>query len=161
MPADRVSGRRDATSAPTTAKHANAERDAAASVLAPPDDRRPPRAPAGERDAERRAASRPAARFIARSCSHSDTCAGCTVSRDDAAQVGAERLEVDLVAQPGAERLERPRRVVAAAVEAAVDRRLDARARRPEQRRDRQRRGRDREVRLARPPAPSSSTSPR
>ena len=46
----------------------------------------------------------------------------------DAAQVGAQRVEVDLVAQPGAERLERARRVVAAAVEAPVDERLDARA---------------------------------
>ena len=53
--------------------------------------------------------------------SQSETWAGWTVSRDDAAQVGAERLEVDLVAQPGAERLQRARRVVAAAVEAAVD----------------------------------------
>ena len=32
--------------------------------------------------------------------SHSDTWAGCTVSRDHAAQVRAERLEVELVAQP-------------------------------------------------------------
>ena len=39
---------------------------------------------------------------------------------DHAAQVLAERLEVELVAQPAAERLQRPRRVVAAAVEAPV-----------------------------------------
>ena len=32
--------------------------------------------------------------------SHSETWAGWTVSVDDAAQVGAQRLEVDLVAQP-------------------------------------------------------------
>ena len=47
---------------------------------------------------------------------------------DDAAQVRAQRLEVELVAQPRAERLERARRVVAAAVEAPVDERLDARS---------------------------------
>ena len=63
----------------------------------------------------------------------------------DTAQLGAQRVEVDLVAQPARERRERLRRVVAAAVEAAVHRRLDAGARGPEQRRDRQRRRRDRE----------------
>ena len=47
----------------------------------------------------------------------------------DAAQVGAERLEIELVAQTAAERLECPRGVVAAAEEAPVDRRLDAGAR--------------------------------
>ena len=73
-------------------------------------------------------------------------------SRDDAAQVAPQRVEVDLVAQPRAERLERLRRVVAAAVEAAVD---DPwmRARRAEQRRHRERRDRDREVELGRRPA--------
>ena len=40
----------------------------------------------------------------------------------DAAHVGGERLEVELVAQADPERLERLCRVVAAAVEALVDR---------------------------------------
>jgi hypothetical protein len=53
---------------------------------------------------------------------------------DDAAHVGGECLEVELVAQPRPERLQRLRRVVAAAVEATVDDRLDARPRGPEQR---------------------------
>ena len=48
---------------------------------------------------------------------------------NDAAQVVAEGLEIDLVPEPRAELLERERRVVAAAVEAAVDRALDARDR--------------------------------
>ena len=67
---------------------------------------------------------------------------------DDAAQLAAERVELDLVAQPRAEAGQRLRGVVAAAVEAAVDRRLDAGARGAEQRGDRQRRDRDREARL-------------
>ncbi len=42
----------------------------------------------------------------------------------DAAQLAAQRVELDLVAQPRAEAGQCLRRVVAAAVEAAVDRRL-------------------------------------
>ena len=68
--------------------------------------------------------------------SQSDTCAGCTVSRNDALQVGAQQVELDLLAQPRAERLERALRVVAAPVEAAVDEPLHARAQRQEQRGD-------------------------
>ena len=45
--------------------------------------------------------------------------------RDNPAQVGAERLERHLVAQPGAEALECPGRVIAAAVEAPVNECLD------------------------------------
>ena len=86
--------------------------------------------------------------------SHSDTCAGCTVSRTTPRRSAPERVEVELVAQPPAERLERPRRVVAAPVEAPVDRALDPRPRRAEQRRHRQRRHRDRDVRR-RPTAPA------
>ena len=81
--------------------------------------------------------------------SHSETWAGWTVSATTPRRSAAERLEVELVAQPPAERLERPRRVVAAAVEAPVHDRLDARPRRAEQRRHRERRGRDREAGLA------------
>ena len=47
---------------------------------------------------------------------------------DDGLEVGAQRAEVDLVAQPRAERLDGPRGVVAAAEEAAVHRLLDAAA---------------------------------
>ena len=39
--------------------------------------------------------------------SHSDTCAGCIVSRDDGAELGVQRCQVDLVAKPGREGLER------------------------------------------------------
>src|SRR5918998_3453508 len=46
-----------------------------------------------------------------------------------------EGVQVRLVAQPGAEGLERPGRVVLAAVEASVDERLDAATQRVEQRR--------------------------
>ena len=94
--------------------------------------------------------------------SHSDTWAGCRVSLTTALQLGAERAEVDLVAQPRAEkRLERSLRVVLAPVEAPVDHLLDARAGRAEQRRDGERRAGDREVRALgeRPLSASCSSS--
>ena len=68
---------------------------------------------------------------------------------DRGAQLGADRLEVDLVAQPRAEGLERLRGVVAVAVEAPVDGVLDAGTRRAEQRGHRERRDRDGEAGLA------------
>src|SRR3954468_8783435 len=46
---------------------------------------------------------------------------------DDADELALHGVEVELVAQPAAEALQRSRGVVATAVEAAVDRRLDAR----------------------------------
>src|SRR3954464_11565053 len=58
---------------------------------------------------------------------------------DDADELALHGVEVELVAQPAAEALQRERGVVAAAVEAAVDRGLDARPRGAEQRRDDQR----------------------
>ena len=59
------------------------------------------------------------------------------------AQLVAERVEVDLVAQARAEALERPCGVVLAAVEAPVDAGLDAAAGRLEERRDGERRDGD------------------
>src|SRR3954451_12134058 len=55
---------------------------------------------------------------------------------DDADELALHGVEGELVAQPAAEALQRSRGVVAAAVEAAIDRRLDARAGRAEQRGD-------------------------
>jgi hypothetical protein len=46
--------------------------------------------------------------------------------RHDRHQVALQDVELHLVSQPGAEVLERPPRVVLAAVEAAVHQRLDA-----------------------------------
>src|SRR5207247_7701217 len=65
---------------------------------------------------------------------------------DRAEQLGAQRLEVDLVAQAERERVERARRVVAGAVEATVDGTLDVRADRREDRDRAERRERDREL---------------
>ena len=58
-------------------------------------------------------------------------------------QVGADRVELDRVAQPRGERGDGRLGVVAGAVEAAVDEPLDAQAQRVEERRRRERRGRD------------------
>ena len=69
---------------------------------------------------------------------------------DDGAQLVAERVEVDLVAQLRAEALQRAGGVVLAPVEAAVDGRLDAMAGGAEERRDGERRARYREVRARR-----------
>ena len=69
---------------------------------------------------------------------------------DHAAQVEGERLEVELVTEPSTERLQRACRVVAMTVEAPVHERLDARPRRPEQRRHREGRRRDRQARVRR-----------
>src|SRR5690242_5879327 len=52
---------------------------------------------------------------------------------DHVAELAHERVEVDLLAQAQAEAVQRPRGVVAAPVEAAVDERLYARAHRAEQ----------------------------
>ena len=54
--------------------------------------------------------------------SQSDTCAGWSVSRTTAVQLGVQRPEVDLVAQARRERLERALGVVLAPEEAPVDR---------------------------------------
>ena len=62
--------------------------------------------------------------------SHSATWAGCIVSATTRLEVGAQPVELDLLAQPRAERIERPLRVVAAAVEAPVDEPLDRDAQR-------------------------------
>ncbi|HVF78545.1 MAG TPA: hypothetical protein VNA28_09625 [Solirubrobacteraceae bacterium] len=53
--------------------------------------------------------------------------------RDDRAQLAAKGIEVDLVAQARAEGRQRAGRVVALAVEATIDERLDAASGRPEQ----------------------------
>ena len=68
--------------------------------------------PAGEQHRHGRRAHGPREPAHGALLSHSETWAGCTRLADHAAQVGAERLEVELVAQPAAERLERlpPRR---------------------------------------------------
>ena len=81
--------------------------------------------------------------------SQSDTCAGCIVSRTTLLELGAQPLELDLLAQPGPERLQRPLCVVAAPVEAPVDEPLHPAAQRQEQRGDDERRHGDREVRAA------------
>src|SRR6266545_7011447 len=47
---------------------------------------------------------------------------------DHRQQVGSQRVQVDLLAQPRAERVDGPCRVVAAAIEATVDQPLDASA---------------------------------
>jgi hypothetical protein len=65
---------------------------------------------------------------------------------DHGGQLGAQRVEVDLVAQVRGERRERLLRVVLAAVEAAVDESLHTASGRPEQRGDGERRARDGEV---------------
>ena len=62
---------------------------------------------------------------------------------DNAPQVVAERVEIDLIAQTGAERLEPAHRVVLAPEEAAVDAGLDPAPRGLEQRGDGERRARD------------------
>jgi hypothetical protein len=49
-------------------------------------------------------------------------------------QLGGERVQVDFVTQADAERLDRPGRVVLAAIEAPINDRLDAAAGRLEQR---------------------------
>ena len=67
----------------------------------------------------------------------------------DVLQVGAQQVELDLLAQPRAERLQRALRVVAAPVEAPVDEPLDAAAQRQEQRGHDERRAGDRQVRAA------------
>src|SRR3954452_12127409 len=59
---------------------------------------------------------------------------GLDGAADDADELGLQGVEVELVAQPGAEGVERALGVIAAAVEAMVDRGLDTRAQRPEQR---------------------------
>ena len=76
-----------------------------------------------------------------------ETWAGCIVSVTTVAQLAAERVERHLVAQARRERLERSLSVVLAPEEAAVHQRLDASARRTEERRDRQRRAGDRQIR--------------
>src|SRR5258708_29966380 len=68
---------------------------------------------------------------------------------DRADELGADGIEVDLVAQLDAERVERARGVVARAIEAAVDRVLDATAQPLEQGETPKRGRRDRELRPA------------
>ena len=70
--------------------------------------------------------------------------------RHDGPQLAAERVEVDLVPQPRAEALQRPRGVVLAPEEAAVDRCLDPGAGGAEQRRHRERRRGDGQARAPR-----------
>ena len=169
-PADRGSpGCRDATSAPDDrdSRRASTTSSVLVAALAAGDAPRPRRRRPARRRAPNSAQAATAARALTRrsgSRSQSDTCAGCIVSRDDARAARAQRVELDLVAQPRAEGLDGAGGVVAAPVEAPVDERLDARARRPEQRRHRERRAGDGEVGLLGERAQrswKSSTSPR
>jgi len=79
---------------------------------------------------------------------HSETWAGCTVSRTAARQVGPDGIQVQLVPEPTGEGVQRSSRVVAVAVEASVDDGLDAPACGAEQRGDRERGAGDRQVGL-------------
>ena len=76
---------------------------------------------------------------------------------DDVLEVGAQRVELDLLAQPRPERLERALGVVAAAVEAPVDEPLHARA----QRAGRARRRRASSTAIARSPPPANGREDR
>ena len=105
----------------------------------------------GDEDRGQQPQAGDAAPHGSRSCrrSHNVTWAGCMGVEHDRAELGADGLQVDLLAEAARERLKGERRVVPASVEAAVDDGLDAAAEGPEQSGNRQRGRRDGQVGLA------------
>ena len=141
-------GCRLATTAPTSAKTVSAEHEQPLERAVLAARREYAAGERGERDPQPEQPPREPRRGHRWLLSHSETCAGWTVSATTPRR-SRQRLEVDLVAQPAAERLERLRRRRSGGGRSGGRPTAWMRVRsRAEQRRHRQRRDRDREARL-------------